>query len=436
MARGPPEGLPVDVVRLRIVKPGQIDGAKVANAPGRQTLLTAGIGADQAGKIVAVGHPLRAFTEPYAGLGAGPGAADDGVPDLARLHRADVLHRPTGRLPGLQVAVPKLVVALDRRIREHQVPVGVGAHSRHQAVGNAHADVGVGDVTGLLLAFDEAEDVRVPVVENEHQRAASAAALFDEAGDETVERAPGNGAAGATVHTSHVTVARAQAGNVDPHTATAGHDFRHLRKGLHNAFARVFRRRHDVAVVPGQFLIRAGRGQDASGGNEFPVFQRLAEVSPPQFAQLGRGFRRGDAGSDPVHHVGRVRLQGFVNVFDVTLDDALVQQPHRDLRQVEFDDFADFPLAGLSVNDHDDRVPDSEGRPRDILQGVAIQKYLVAQLIEHAAPDVNRASDHELAPFFLMDPGPTACEGKGTRGSIVQPRQNSVTLPHPAGTTV
>ena len=206
------------------------------------------------------------------------------------------------RLPGVEVAVPQLLVIGIVDVGEGELPLAVGAHRLHERVGDADADVGVGDLAHLPLGADELHDVGVPDVADQHQGAAAAAALLDQSGDEAVERAPGDRPAGAAVDAAHVGVARAQAGDVDAHAAAAGHDLHHLRQRVDDAVAGVARRRNDVAVVEGELLVRARGGEDAAAGHEAPVGQQPAEALLP-VRPLRVRFRGGDAARDARHHL-------------------------------------------------------------------------------------------------------------------------------------
>ena len=89
-------------------------------------------------------------------------------------------HLLAGGLPLLQVAVPLGFVIGVADIGEDQIPLRIGVNGVHKFVGNAHGDIGVGDLAHLALRADELDHVRVPAIENEHQRAATRAALFNE----------------------------------------------------------------------------------------------------------------------------------------------------------------------------------------------------------------------------------------------------------------
>ncbi len=68
---------------------------------------------------------------------------------------------------------------------------------------------------------------------------AKAAALLDQAGDEAVERAPGDRSAGTTIDAFDVGLARAQRRDIDTDTAAARHDLGHLMQRFDDAAARV-----------------------------------------------------------------------------------------------------------------------------------------------------------------------------------------------------
>src|SRR5262249_60684915 len=111
-----------------------------------------------------------------ARLAGGPGALADQVPQL-----------PGGeRLPHLPVP--------------DQLPLPAGLDRFHEAVGDADREVGVVDPGEVLLDGDELLDVRVVVVEHQHQGAPARAALLDDVpGGDGVQLGPGAGAGGGAV---------------------------------------------------------------------------------------------------------------------------------------------------------------------------------------------------------------------------------------------
>ncbi len=75
-----------------------------------------------------------------------------------------------GSDPRFQIAIPQFVVVGVAGIGEDQFPVFIGLDRFHELIGDPHADIGVGDVAGLTLAVDEVENIRVPVIEDKHER--------------------------------------------------------------------------------------------------------------------------------------------------------------------------------------------------------------------------------------------------------------------------
>ena len=118
----------------------------------------------------------RGYWEIRPGLGGFPRPADVPATPPYLAHELAGLHRADG------------VAGLDRL----QVPVGVGLDRGHKVVGDADADVGVGDAAHRPLAVDKGQHVGMPDVHNQHQRPPPAAPLLDQAGHKAVQLAPGD----------------------------------------------------------------------------------------------------------------------------------------------------------------------------------------------------------------------------------------------------
>ncbi len=169
-----------------------------------------------------------AIDEEDAGLSTRPCTLNDSVPDLPSLVLAVADDLASCSLPLVQVPVPLLVVVRIRGIRKASLPITVTLHRIHKGIADTYADVGVGDLTHLTLAVDEVQDVRVPVVEDQHQRSAAGPPLFNQAGDKAKEPAPAHRSTGSAIDALHIAVSWPQRGDVHPHPATAAHDLSHL----------------------------------------------------------------------------------------------------------------------------------------------------------------------------------------------------------------
>ena len=225
----------------------------------------------------------------------------------------------------------------------------------------------------------------MPDVADQHQGAAPAAALLDQSGDEAVQRAPGDRSAGAAVDAAHVGMARAQAGDVDAHAAAAGHDLHHLRQRVDDAVAGIARRRDDVAVVEGELLVRARGGEDAAAGHEAPVGQQPAEALLP-----GRPLRvrlhGGDAARHARHHLLGRRLQRLVHGVRRARQLGAVAKADRHVVVGDRAYRANLALAGGGVGADHHQVAGGERRLARVLQRVAVQEDLLAQVGERSEP--------------------------------------------------
>ncbi len=129
----------------------EIDRTEVAHAPRREALLAAGVGGLDRAVVPGVAHPVVPVHEEHPRFGACPGALDDRVPDLFGLERL-IDDRGTAFLdPGIQVTIPIGVVFRIGGVRKDGIPLFVGTNRRHELIGDADADVGVGDLPHLPL---------------------------------------------------------------------------------------------------------------------------------------------------------------------------------------------------------------------------------------------------------------------------------------------
>src|SRR5712692_5909220 len=113
----------------------------------------------------------------------------------------------------------------------------------------------------------------MPAIQNQHQSAAPRAALLYQSGYKRIKRAPRNRTRRAAVDALHVRMPGPQAADVDANAASARHDLHHLRERIDDAPPRIFRRRHNVAIVESKFLIGAGGCKDTPGWHELPSVQ-------------------------------------------------------------------------------------------------------------------------------------------------------------------
>src|SRR5690606_26681434 len=101
-------------------------------------------------------------------------------------------------------------------------------------VGQAHGNVGVGDDAEVALRVDKFDDVRMPDIEDEHERAPARTALLDEAGGGGEQLTPADGARAFAVDALHVGQARTERGQVDADASAPGHDFHHVAQRVHD----------------------------------------------------------------------------------------------------------------------------------------------------------------------------------------------------------
>ncbi|MMZ68793.1 hypothetical protein D1872_315250 [compost metagenome] len=102
---------------------------------------------------------------------------------------------PPGRFPFLQVAVPDLGVIVIRCVREHELPVQVFLDGFHKGVAHAYRQVGVRHLAHRLFDGNKIKHIGMPVVDHQHQGAAAASPLLDQAGCVAEQSAPGYGTA-------------------------------------------------------------------------------------------------------------------------------------------------------------------------------------------------------------------------------------------------
>src|SRR5581483_4205298 len=269
------------VVHLAVLdERGQVERPEVAHAPRWQPLLAAWVHAADVLVVPGVRFLVVPVHEDDAGLGAAPSRGADEVPQVAGLQRL------------LDLALPL------------EFPVAVAPHRVHERIGHADRQVGVVDPAQVLLDGDELFDVRVVVVEHQHQRAAPAAALLDDvAGRDRVELGPGARPGGGAVDRPDVRAAWAQRRQVDADAPAAGHDLGHDLEVVEDAGAAVLRRWDDVAVVVGHRVASAGAGQDPAARDELEVGERGVEAPRPHPALFGRAFDLGDALRDAPPHL-------------------------------------------------------------------------------------------------------------------------------------
>src|SRR5690606_8479396 len=117
-------------------------------------------------------------------------------------------------------------------VGEDQVPVFVVVQSPLKVVGEPHRDVGVGQDAKVPLGVDEIDNVGVPDVENEHQRASAGTALLHQPRRRGIQLAPAHGARALAVYALHVGEARPQGGQVDADAAAPGHDLHHIAQSV------------------------------------------------------------------------------------------------------------------------------------------------------------------------------------------------------------
>ena len=152
------EAGPVHAVRrARIVERGQVHRAEVAGLVGEQRLFAARIGRFDGPKGRGGVVPVDAVDKDDARIAGFPGLAHK-----QREHLAGVLLAGHGPVPGIDQGV---VLAF--------------FHGLHEAFGQGHGDVEIGQLVFAFLAGDEFQNVRVVHAQDAHVGPAPGAALFD-----------------------------------------------------------------------------------------------------------------------------------------------------------------------------------------------------------------------------------------------------------------
>ncbi|MNZ60580.1 hypothetical protein D3C78_786520 [compost metagenome] len=232
------------------------------------------------------------------------------MPNLTCTNRSVVLHLFAQSAPLVQIACPELVVALFLRIREYQLPVKVFLHCLHEGVADADGQIRIRDLAHRLLDCNEIKHIRVPVIDHEHERAASAATLLDQACRIAEQPSPGYCAAGGAIHAGHNRAMRPQGRKVHADAATTGHNFRHFLQRIHNAASAVLRRRNDIAVKQRQLLACSSSSRDSPARNELPILQNVSELILPFLLLLVAAFDGGHCSCQAVPHFLRRLLYG------------------------------------------------------------------------------------------------------------------------------
>ncbi len=187
--------VPSHIMFFFVVKLGQVDCRQVADSPSRKPLLPARICTYDRIEIPAVGHLVVVFHEYDARFRGFPGGFDNRMPHVAGLHRTVMNNVLTRFSPLLQIPVPNLVIFRVRRVRVHQFPIQIFLHGFHEAVADAYGQIGIRNLPHRLFDGNKIQYVRVPIIHHQHQRAAAAATLLDQARCIAEQSAPGNGAA-------------------------------------------------------------------------------------------------------------------------------------------------------------------------------------------------------------------------------------------------
>ncbi|MNR02364.1 hypothetical protein D3C85_1182100 [compost metagenome] len=83
-----------------------------------------------------------------------------------------------------------------RRIRENKLPVQILLNRLHEGVTNAYRQIRIRHLTHGLLHGNEIQNIRMPVIDHQHQRSPAAAALLNESGGIAEQASPGDSSAG------------------------------------------------------------------------------------------------------------------------------------------------------------------------------------------------------------------------------------------------
>ncbi|MPM43016.1 hypothetical protein SDC9_89688 [bioreactor metagenome] len=207
----------------------QDDRAQVAAAIGRQGLLATRIGGLDVLGVVQIVVGVDLVEEQNARLGEVVGRLHDGVPQLSRGQRA-VHPLAIGTL-----ARARLLDVLAGFGHMDQLPVAIGLHGLHEAVGHADRHVEIVPAARRALGGDEVQHIRMINAQHAHLRAATCpSALYG--GARLIEHV--DVAAGARGHRGRALdqrAARADAREVVAHAAATAHGFRRLAQRLVDA---------------------------------------------------------------------------------------------------------------------------------------------------------------------------------------------------------
>ena len=200
----------------------------------------------------------------------------------------------------------------------HQLELPVRLHRFHERVRDAHGDVEVGELAGVL-GMDEALDVRMVAAQHPHLRAAAGTGRFHRLARLVEDAHVRHRTARARGGAAHQRALGADRGEVVAHAAAAAHGLGGLgERGVDAGLAvdhlgdGVAHRLHE-AVDEGGGERGAGRGVDAARGNEAALL-RLEEARFPLRSPglgLGGGQRARHAGA----HLGARALAALGVLF-------------------------------------------------------------------------------------------------------------------------
>ena len=238
--------------------------------------------------------------EQDARLGVVVGRAHDLVPQIACLELAI---DPEAVLALVGAAFLDVGAGLGAM---NQFDIAVGLDRLHEAVGDAHRDVEVGEVA-LVLGADEVLDVGVVAAQHAHLGAAPAAGRLHRFAGTVEDPHVRHRTGGAGLRALDVGADRADGREVVTDTAAAAHGFGGLQQGGVDAGTavddfgdRVAHRLHE-AIDQRRAQVRAGGRIDAAGGHE-AVLLGIEETFLPVGA-LVFGLHRSQCASDTVAHV-------------------------------------------------------------------------------------------------------------------------------------
>ena len=258
----------------------EVDRAEVANPPFGKALLTARVHADDLLVVPGIRLGVVPVDEDEARLTSRPGRVADLVPEVAR---------PYGLL---DLTVPD------------KIPRGIGLDGSHERIGDADGQVRVIDALEVALDVDELLDVRMAVIDHQHQGATARSALLDHVtGCDGVELCPRTRSRGSAVDGLDVRPTWPEAREVDPDATTTGHDLGHDLQVVEDPATAVFGARDDVAVVVGDLVAGSRSGEDAPARDELEVAQDLVEAALPVLLLLGGGLNRGNTAGNTRPHL-------------------------------------------------------------------------------------------------------------------------------------